>query len=252
MAQTSSLITALKKQLKANHLTYNDVAKHLNLAQASIKRLFSEENISLQRLDQICQLMDMEISDLVKTMAQQQNQLQQLTTAQEKEITNDITLLLITVCVLNKWSITDIMAYYQLKETECIQKLAQLDRLKIIELLPNNRIKLKVATNFSWRENGPIQQFFQQAIGQEYFNSQFKHDDEILMVLNGMLSSASNAELQRKIKRLAREFETLNKEDSNLALDDRNGVTAVLAIRGWRYGLFDHLLKQQQMIQQKR
>jgi len=78
MAQTSALLKTLKKELKAHGLTYVDVAKHLNLAQASIKRLFSEENISLARLDQICQMMNLEISDLVKGMHKQQGQLQQL------------------------------------------------------------------------------------------------------------------------------------------------------------------------------
>lgn len=244
MAQTSALFKTLKKELKANGLTYADVAMHLDLAQASIKRLFSEENISLARLDQICQMMNIEISDLVKNMGKQQGQLQQLSIEQEKKITQDITLLLLTVCVLNKWTMTEIMVHYQMPETECIQKLAKLDKLKIIDLLPGNRIKLLVDSNFGWRENGPIQKFFQKTIGNEYFNSQFEHDDEILLVLNGMLSSQSNSEFQRKIKRLAREFELLNQEDTNLRLDDRNGVTAVLAIRGWRYGLFKHLRNQ--------
>lgn len=241
MAQTSALLKALKKELKANSLTYADVAIHLDLAQASIKRLFSEESISLTRLDQICQMMDLEISDLVKVMNEQQGQLQQLSVEQEQEITKDINLLLITVCVLNKWTMLEIMDHYQMPETECIQKLAKLDKLKIIDLLSGNRIKLLVDNNFGWRESGPIQRFFQKTIGNEYFNSRFEHDDEILLVLNGMLSKQSNGEFQRKMKRLAREFELLNQEDTKLALDDRNGITAVLAIRGWRYGLFEHL-----------
>lgn len=245
MAQTSALLKTLKKELKANGLTYADVAKHLDLAQASIKRLFSEENISLARLDQICQMINLEISDLVKTMSEQQGQLQQLSVEQEQEITKDINLLLITVCVLNKWTMAEIMSHYQMPETACIQKLAKLDKLKIIDLLPGNRIKLLVDSNFGWRENGPIQKFFQQTIGNEYFNSQFEHDDEILLVLNGMLSNQSNGEFQRKIKRLAREFELLNQEDTHLKLNDRHGVTAVLAIRGWRYGLFEHLRSQE-------
>lgn len=241
MAQTNALIKTLKKELKANGFTYADVAKHLGLAQASIKRIFSEENISLARLDQICQMMNLEISDLVKVMSKQQGQLQHLNVEQEQEITKDITLLLICVCVLNKWSMQDIMDHYNMTETDCIQKLAKLDKLKIIDLLPGNRIKLLVDSNFGWLEKGPIQQFFQRAIGKEYFNSQFEHEDEILVVVNGMLSNQSNGEFQRKIKRLARDFELLNQEDANLTLDKRNGVTAVLSMRGWRFGLFQHL-----------
>ena len=167
MAQTSALIKTLKKELKANGLTYADVAKHLALTQASIKRLFSEENISLARLDQICLMMNIEISDLVKSMSEQQGQLQQLSAEQEQEITRDLNLLLICICVLNKWSMREIVSYYNIPDVECIQKLAQLDKLKIIELLPENRIKLLVDSHFGWRDNGPIQQFFQKTIGND-------------------------------------------------------------------------------------
>jgi len=243
MAQTSKLIKALKKALKAHGKTYADVAITLRITEASVKRLFSEESFSLQRLDQICHMLDMEISDLIQHMHEQQEQLHQLTAEQEKEITNDITLLLITVCVLNKWTMPEILSHYTLTEHECIQQLAKLDRLKIIDLQPDNRIKLKVATNFGWRENGPIQDFFQQKIGQEYFASRFNKDDECLLVLNGMLSTQSNGEFQRKLKRLAREFDTLNNEDTNLPLEKRQGVSVVMAMRGWNYGLFQALWK---------
>ena len=239
MAQINSLLNTLKKALKAHGLTYADVARSLDLTEASVKRLFSEQSISLGRLEQICQVMEMEISDLVQMMNEQQPHLQHLTEEQEQEITKDLVLLLVTVCVLNRWSMKDIVSYYNLSETECIQKLARLDKLKIIELLPKNKMKLLVATNFSWRENGPIQSFFQEKIGQEYFKTRFKGEDECLIVLNGMLSPQSNGEFQRKLKKIAREFDDLNNDDAALPLEKRNGVTVVMAVRNWRYGLLN-------------
>ncbi len=243
MPQINSLLVTLKKTLKSHGLTYAQVATHLDLTEASVKRLFSEQQISLQRLEQICQLMQMEISDLVQLMNDQQPQLQQLTQEQEEEITRDITLLLITVCVLNRWTLEEILEWYKLSESECLQKLIRLDKLNIIELLPKNKIKLRVANNFGWRDGGPIQRFFQDKLAQEFFNSRFEANDECLLVLNGMLSPASNMEFQRKLKRFAREFEELNQQDSSLPLDKRNGVSVVFAIRNWRYGLFKPMLR---------
>lgn len=244
MAQTRELIKTLKIALKAHGKTYADVSRELGLTEASVKRLFSQCSFSLERLDRICHMLDMEISDLVRLMNEQQRQLQKLTVEQEKEITDDVTLTLVTVCVLNKWTMEDILSYYQLSETQCVQHLAKLDRLKVIELLPANRIRLLVAPNFSWRENGPIQLFFQKKISQEFFNTRFSRDDECLIVLNGMFSHQSNVELQRKLKRLAREFHILNNDDATLDLDQRNGTTLVLAMRGWQYGLFQPYLKE--------
>ena len=243
MAQTRELIKTLKTALKTQGKTYADVAVELGLTEASVKRLFSKHSFSLSRLDQVCHMLDMEITDLVQLMNEQQQRLQQLTIEQEKEITGDVMLTLVAVCVLNRWTMDDILSYYHISKTECIRHLARLDRLKVIELLPKNRIRLLVAPNFSWRENGPIQHFFQKKISQEFFNTRFSRDDECLIVLNGMFSSQSNAELQRKLKRLSREFDLLNNDDAALDLADRNGTTLVLAMRGWQYGLFQPLVK---------
>jgi len=243
MAQTQELIKSLKTALKAQGRTYADVAVELGLTEASVKRLFSKQSFSLRRLDQVCHLLDMEITDLVQLMNEQQQRLQQLSIEQEMEITADVTLALVTVCVLNRWTMDDILSYYHISETECVQHLAKLDRLKVIELLPKNRIRLLVAPNFSWHENGPIQLFFQKKISQEFFSTHFSRDDECLIVLNGMFSSQSNAELQHKLKRLAREFGLMNNDDAGLDLAKRNGTTLVLAMRDWQYGLFKPFLK---------
>jgi DNA-binding Xre family transcriptional regulator len=243
MAQTRELIKTLKTALKAHGKTYADVAIELNLTEASVKRLFSKQSFSLDRLDKVCHMLDMEITDLVQLMNEQQQRLQQLTVEQEQDITADVTLTLVAVCVLNKWTMENILAYFRISETECIRHLARLDRLRVIELLPNNRIKLLVAPSFSWRKNGPIQSFFQKKISQEFFSTHFSRDDECLIVLNGMFSSQSNAEFQRKLQRLAREFDVLNNDDAALELEKRNGVTLVMAMRGWQYGLFKPFIK---------
>lgn len=243
MAQTREIIDTLKKALKAQGRTYADVAAAIGLSEASVKRLFARRSFSLARLDQVCQLLGIEISDLIQQMNEQRQSLQQLTVEQEKQLTSDVKLLIVTVCVLNRWTMDDILAWYTISEHECVRHLAKLDRLKIIELLPGNRIKLLVAPNFSWLENGPIQFFFQKKVGQEFFNTRFNRDDECLVVLNGMLSAQSNAEFQRKLRRLAREFDALNNDDAALELEERHGTTLVLAMRGWQYGLFTPFLK---------
>ena len=123
--------------------------------------------------------------------------------------------------------------------------MARLDRLKLIELLPSNRIKLLVAPNFNWLPRGPIERVFLQAIQQDFFSAPFARDDHELIVLNGMLSSTSNAEFRRKMERLAQEFDLLNQEDNALNLDKRHGYTVLLAMRDWRYRVFRPFLSQE-------
>jgi DNA-binding Xre family transcriptional regulator/uncharacterized small protein (DUF1192 family) len=243
MAQTAALLNTLKRRLKAQGKTYADVASVLELSEASVKRLFSEQSFSLERLDAVCRMLDMEISDLVAEMQAGQQRIDHLSIEQERMITEDLVLLLVTVCVLNHWTVEDITRHYALSTETCVGKLLALDRLQVIDLLPGDRVKLRVSQNFSWLSNGPIQRFFQEKIGREYFDTGFQGENECLRVLNGMLSAASCRELQRRIARLANEFDELNTTDISLPFDDRHGVTVVLAMRNWEYGLFRHMLR---------
>lgn len=239
MAQVTAIIDTLKTLIKAQGLTYREVADALSLSEASIKRLFSLKRFSLQQLEQVCQLLGMEISDVIQHMSERQSSLQQLTEAQEQEIASDLPLLLITVSVLNRWTLPDLLRHYAFTEPQCIQHLAKLDRLQIIELLPKNRIRLKVAPNFRWRAQGPIEHFFKATIEQELFGANFAKENQQLLVLNGMLSSASNAELQKQMQRLAQSFDRLNNEDAGLPIEQKQGATLVLALRDWQYRAFE-------------
>jgi transcriptional regulator with XRE-family HTH domain len=246
MAQSVQLIETLKQALKAHGLSYADVARHLGLSEASVKRLFSQKRFSLERLDQVCQLLEMEFTDLVQLMQQHTGgPISGLSLEQEQEIVGDLELLLITVCVLNRWTLEELTDNFQIPQVRCIQHLAHLDRLKMIELLPKNRVRLLVAPNFQWRENGPIQQFFLQRLQSDFFNSRFDQAHEALVVVNGMLAESSTAVFQRKMRRLAREFDELSDNDGFLPLEERNGTTVVLAMRRWRYGLFSQFRKNQ-------
>ena len=243
MSQSSALVNTLKKQLKASGKTYRDVAKCLDLSEPSVKRLFAEENFTLQRLEAICQLIKIDFSELVQTMLNDQQRTIQLSWEQEEKIASDLLLLMITVCVINGFTYENLLENYQITSSQVIQKLAVLDRLKIIELLPHNRIKLLVSPNFSWLPNGPIQRFFQDKVERDFFSTRFDQDTEQLVVINGLLFNASNVEFQKKMRRLANDFNELCQQDKSLPIHDRRGCTLVLALRHWQYSLFEQYAK---------
>lgn len=69
MAQITVIKQALKQQLKAAGLTYKSIAKNLELSEATVKRLLSDNsasNLSLERLEQLCQCFDMSISEFMR------------------------------------------------------------------------------------------------------------------------------------------------------------------------------------------
>ena len=65
MSQTRSLIDTLKLELRKQRITYKQVSEILDLSETSVKRLFSEEAFSIKRLEKVCALLHLDISDLV-------------------------------------------------------------------------------------------------------------------------------------------------------------------------------------------
>lgn len=238
MAQTSLFLQSVKTCLKNKGLTYADVAKHLKLSEASVKRMFSEENISLQRLDQICLMMNMELCDLARIAEQKQHQIQELTEEQEAEFVKQPKLLFVAYMLLNDMTFDSIKQYYDINEHEGVQLLAHLDRIKFIDLLPGNRVKLLTSRNFRWRKYGAIEKLFNEHIRKEFFQSRFNKVNECMQFGSALVSRTTILLMHQKIEKLVAEFNELALQDASLPFEDRMGCSLVGAIRPWEFSLF--------------
>lgn len=243
MSQSLLFVQALKQFLKDHDYTYRDVAKHLRISEASVKRMFATHQFSLERIDRICQLLEMDISDVLQKMQHMSKRVTQLTEEQEKKIVSDPKLCLVTICVVNRWSFKDILSYYHFNEHECVHYLAELDKIKIIELLPKNKIKLLISPQFIWIPNGPIQKFFQQYILADFMKSNFQGEHEEMICQFGMLTPESNAILRKKMRHLANEFMSLREQDAGESIQKRVGNACILMIRPWAPAIFDKFIK---------
>lgn len=233
MAQTAALVDALKNVLRARGVTYAKLAKGLGLSEASVKRIFAARSFTLERLDQVCAFLGIEISDLAKIVAQEGASPERLTFDQEKVLVSDAKLLLVAVHVLNHWSLADISETYTVPKAECIRLLARLDKLGFLDLLPNNKIRLRVARNFAWLPDGPIQEYFRRQVQGDFFRSRFDESGELMVFVSGMLSRTGNAAIQSRMKRLGAEFAETHGQDLELPLAERFGTSLLLALRPW-------------------
>lgn len=160
MSELDRLVSTLKQRLKAQGITYRELGTRLGLSEASVKRMFASRRFSLDRLLEISHLLGFSLAELAQEAALSGTRLHTLGEGQERELVSDEKLLLVAVCVLNHWTMDEILHTYRLSEAECIQRLARLDRLRLLDLLPGNRVRLNVARDFDWLPGGPIRNFF--------------------------------------------------------------------------------------------
>ncbi len=243
MARSPQIVDILKQELRTRGIQYKHLAEKLDLSESTIKHMFSTKNFSLKRLDSICEILGLELSDLVAQFEARTPKMEQLSIEHERELVSDAALCLVAYCVVNNWTIQEIMESYLLSEPECIRCLAQLDRMKMIELLPENKVKRLISNNFTWHKNGPIEQFFRNEAQEGFLSGSFAGDDAARIIKLGDLSDKSIAQIIERLENIGELYDELNTEDSKRAFNLRHGTSMVLAIRKWEFSAFRKMMR---------
>jgi transcriptional regulator with XRE-family HTH domain len=227
------LVATIKRELKAQGLTYKDVGRALKISEASVKRVFASESFTVARLAQVSQLLGLTLAELLQESTSSLPPLDVLTREQEAQLVSDEKLLLVAVCSLNHWSLAQILEVYQITKMEAVKRLRILDRLGLIELLPGDRIRRRAKRDFDWTPDGPIRSFFSKQGLSDFLQGPFNPADESLDFAHGMLTRSAQAELKLELRRLRSKLVTLHEQSVPAPLSEKDGIGLLLAIRQW-------------------
>lgn len=244
MNQTKAIHQALKRLLRARGFTYADAGPVLGLSEASIKRLFSRHALSLNRLETLCNWLQVDVFELVGMSREQEPLTTQLSEAQEVELLKDSGLLLLAYLLLNRWTPGEILETYAFSRNDLTRRMFRLQKLGLVEVQPFDRVRLKTARNFSWRKDGPVQRFFAERVLGEFLASRFEATNEAMEFVGGMLTPRSIEKIQARVHELAREFDGLVEEDLRLPVSERQGVSLFSALRPWEFSEFSRYRRQ--------
>jgi transcriptional regulator with XRE-family HTH domain len=243
MAQRSQIVGELKQVLRERRITYAQVAEALDLSLPSVKRLFSNGEFTLERIDRICELAGVELSELLEGMQKRAQPASKLTVAQEEEIVSDPKLFLTTWLVLNRTGFDEIIGEYRFTERELLRHLIKLDRLKVIELQPRNRVRVLVSRHFAWRVGGPVQKYIHQKLLREFLATHFAEQEATFVFHGGSVTPAALAQLRRVLENASRECaEIIDRDRASEA--PRAGAAFLLALRPWQYSGFAEFLRE--------
>jgi hypothetical protein len=102
---------------------------------------------------------------------------------------------------VNDWTFQELIAAFDMNESELIDILLRLDKLGIIDYRPPYRIRKLTARNFSWRTDGPVHEFFVTRFAPEFFRSTFDGPGEAFRFAGGLLSPESLARFKACARR---------------------------------------------------
>lgn len=233
MSSTRDLVAALKAELKAQGVTYADIAGHLGLSLSSVKRMFAKADMPLSRIDAVLRYVRLDFRELARRVLVDEPARHELTLAQETAVVADRRLMLMAVCCLSQWPIEQVVATYAITAEEAEALLARLDAIGVLELRPSRRYRLKVAKTFRWRPNGPVMRYFREQVAGEYFDAGFDGEGETLMLVHGHIRQAQAAAFVERLQRVGEDFSQQHLADQRVGNAPKAPYTLVVAMRSW-------------------
>jgi DNA-binding Xre family transcriptional regulator len=236
------IMMSLKRIMKSRQITYAELGRRIQLSEASMKRIFSRATLSLGRLEQICQALDVSIQEVVRLAAEQPTDAPDLLTLeQETALAADPNLLACFYLIANGHSGREIGAELHADERSVRRWMVRLDALRLIEMRSKLRARVRGTSVIAWRRDGPLRRRHEKQIRQEFLQSAFSGSAEALHFVSAELCQASFNVLLRRIERLAAEFRDVAELDRALPPKDKRSVAMLLAVRPWVFSMFEQL-----------
>lgn len=240
-ANPAPVIDALKLVLQRQGLTYAVVAARMRLSEATIKRMFSRGRLTFEQLLQIAEIANTDLAELSRLARGDRHAARQLTVEQEHALASDARLLLLFHLLMAGRSVRQVSRELSIPGTERTLLLTRLDRIGLIELLPSDHVRLRVAPNFSWRTDGPVRRRYGAQVLREFLHDRFDGDRTLLRFEVRELSEASIDVVRRKLHRLATEITELAELDADLPAERKHSVGVALALRPWVFSIAETL-----------
>jgi transcriptional regulator with XRE-family HTH domain len=159
---TPTLLANLKKHLKKQGIRQADVAARLGVGYATVKRWLSGYSVSIEHLEDLCDLANISFGELVFESSQAETgKASHFTPSQERALGASISLRFIYFSILHGSTVTECERDLQISPGVMETHLAYLQRLGLIDILAPGRVRPLTTRNVKWNKKGPLSRHFE-------------------------------------------------------------------------------------------
>lgn len=141
----SDIRLKIKFHLEEQNLTYAQLANSLGMSESGIKKLFQAKDISLERLNQICRILNIPIHELLDPGLNQDRT--ELITLSEKAqnyfLKNKNCFYFLILLHTEPKSVAEISKDYGISKSRTYEYLHALEELNILKWLPGDKVNLQ-------------------------------------------------------------------------------------------------------------
>lgn len=135
--------TAFRQKMKTNGVTYQDLALALKMSVPGTKKIFQKPSIGLDRFTQICDILELNASELIKESSNNGVKLKQFSSDADAYLLKEPRAFrLYWLLAVEKLNVPEASSVLGLPKAQAYKLLRQLDRFGLIQWLEDDRIVL--------------------------------------------------------------------------------------------------------------
>lgn len=233
--KTKALLHTLRNLVKSSDQTYDSIAKKMDLSADTVKRLLSGKiPISLERVSEICEHIGIDVYELARlSKFGQKDEHPVLTLAQEKMLAEDEATFSVYYLITMGMTFDQMIAQYSYSKEQLTKIALKLEKLGILELHPNNKLKMLVYRKIRWHMNGPLHNKYMVLWATNFAKDVYQSPESFKYFFNFPLAKESKTEVLRKISKLCREIEYLSEMDLNIRNRADTSMNVLIGAHHW-------------------
>jgi hypothetical protein len=244
MHQSKKFLATLKRCLKTKGVSYKNLATALKISETSVKRIFSEGTLSLERIGEILEILDMTFLDVAKLIDGGNSSVGDiLSFDQESVLASDQKLFAFFNLILFGKSVDDVCNAYTISKDDAKRYVRILTDLGLILARSDGSIKMRTNRAIRWLEQGPLREAYGAKIRAEFLDNPFTGDHEILTFKTRSLSHGSKAAIKRKIELLMAEMDELAAIDGAVLKRQTRPTSFMVGFRPFAFSSVEALKK---------
>lgn len=211
------LLAELKRLLKDRNIRYCDIAEQLNVSETTIKRKLTGHGLSIAMLESVCSIAGVRLIDLAELAARRSDtKAQALSIEQELGLADAPFTAFIFLLLRYDWTPREIQQEFDLDEPSLFLHLRRLEKLRLLDLFPGNRVRLLTVRHPEWIPGGPLRRAVDDAMRRHFETMDFHDPRSVWQLETVKLSRGSIDQLRHLIASLSQRMRELANDDRSL------------------------------------
>ncbi|KFG88900.1 Transcriptional regulator, XRE family [Sphingobium herbicidovorans NBRC 16415] len=230
----ATILLELRRELKGRGIRVATLAEQMGVAEPTIWRWLRGEGLTLDRLDEICAVADLDLRDLISRGDDQQQE--RFTLAQERVLAADRGLALVFFAILHGAQRRDLEEEFGLPADRLDSHLERLERLGLIEAPVRGRIRSKMRRAVRWRRGGPLSVSFERTVKPLFMSMDFGSPDARYVSDMVSLSDAGRARVQALFEAMRDDIHVIGEQEEAARLEGREWSGVLMMVRPFDIG----------------